>query len=177
MKSLWEKGTLRIIIINIIIAIIIVMSLFIFLFSPYKIIGNSMSPVLKNGEKILISNLLLNGEISRFDIVVIIPPDEDRKKIIKRIVGLPGENIEMINGNIYIDSTLTKEPFLEHKGDVIFKYLNMKKYRIPLNSYFLLGDYRERSSDSRNFGSVAKDRIIGKILFRYWPLNRFGVIE
>ncbi len=177
MKSIKGKGIFRSVIFGIVTAATMVMFLFIFLFSPYKIVGNSMSPTLNNGEKILISKSLLIGKISRFDIVVIVSPDNNRRKLIKRVVGLPEEEIEIIKGNIFIDNELKKENFLKYEGDVIFKSSNMRKSLIPANSYFLLGDCREKSTDSRNFGPVCRDRIVGKILFRYFPLNKFGIVK
>ena len=136
-----------------------------------------MSPVLENGDRVLISNPLLTGKIKRFDIVVIIPPRIPGKKLIKRIIGLPGEVIEIKNGNVMIDHCPLSEPFLKEKGDVMFRSLNMDPRKIPSGSYFLLGDHREKSTDSRKFGPLNKKSIVGKILFRYWPFKRIGILH
>jgi len=177
MISVLKKRSLKYIIINIISAALISILIFLFLFSPYKVIGNSMSPVLQSGDKVLILTHLLSGEINRFDVVVIEPHGLNGKKLIKRVVGLPGEMIEIRSGYVLINDSIIQEPFLKGKGDVIFRSINMNQKIIPVNSYFLLGDNREKSTDSRNFGPIDRKGIIGKIFFRYWPFTKLGFIK
>lgn len=177
MKLNRKSRSIRYVLLNIFGAAIFSLFLFIYLFSPYKVIGNSMFPVIKNGDKLLISNSILTGKIERFDIVVVQPPESGGKKLIKRVVGLPGEFIEIRNGNVLVDNSLLIEPFLENKGDVIFRSINMRVKQIPQDFYFFLGDYREKSTDSRNFGPLHRNTIIGKTLIRYWPFNKIGLIK
>ncbi|MEN8223288.1 MAG: signal peptidase I [Acidobacteriota bacterium] len=172
-----KKRTLKYIFINIFSAAIISVLLFIYLFSPYKVIGNSMSPVLKSGEKVIISTLLPARKIDRFDIVVIKPPGMNGKKLIKRVIGLPGELIQIKSGDVLINDSKIAEPFLLEKGDVMFRSINMKPENIPSDSYFFLGDNREKSTDSRNFGSLNRKKIIGRIILRYWPFTKLGFIK
>ncbi|MCK5221768.1 MAG: signal peptidase I [Candidatus Aminicenantes bacterium] len=177
MISLIKGRSAKYILLNIFSAAIVSLLLFIYLFSPYKVVGNSMNPVLDSGDKVLITNSFLTGEIRRFDIVVTKSSSMKRGKLIKRVIGLPGESIEIRNGNVIINNTLLNESFLRDKGDVIFRSLNMKLENIPDDYYFLLGDYRENSTDSRNFGPLHRKNIIGKTLIRYWPLKKFGFIK
>ena len=177
MKLNGKSRSAKYIFLNIFGAAILSVLLFIYLFSPYKVIGNSMSPVINSGDKLLISNSLLTGKIERFDILVVQPPDSGGKKLIKRVVGLPGESIEIKSGDVLVNNSLLIEPFLENKGDVIFRSINMKERQIPQDCYFLLGDYREKSTDSRNFGPIHKNTIIGKTLIRYWPFKKIGLIK
>lgn len=174
----WIKEiSAKYILLNIISAAIISLLLFIYLFSPYKVVGNSMNPVLESGDKVLITNSLLTSKIRRFDIIVTKPSVKNKGKLIKRVIGLPGESIEIRDGNVIINNTLLNESFLKDKGDVIFRSLNMKLEQIPDGYYFLLGDYRENSTDSRNFGPLHRKNIIGKTLIRYWPLKKIGFIK
>ena len=177
MISGFKRRSIKYIFINIFFAAVISILLFIYLFSPYKVIGSSMIPVLSNGDKVLISNHLLTGDINRFDIVVIRPPGMNGKKLIKRVVGLPGEVIEIRSGDVLINDSKIEEPFLQEKGDVMFRSINMKQKFIPADSYFFMGDHREKSTDSRNFGPLYRKRILGKIILRYWPVSKLGFIK
>lgn len=171
------KRPLKFILINIFFAALVSILVFLFLFSPYRVVGDSMQPVLRHGDKVLISNSLLTGEIQRFDIVVIRPPGMKGKKLVKRVVGLPGESIEIRSGELLINNSLIREPFLAESGDVISRSLHVKKLQIPSRSYFLLGDHRDKSTDSRSFGPLERKRILGKTFFRYWPVRRLGLIK
>ncbi|MCK5003448.1 MAG: signal peptidase I [Candidatus Aminicenantes bacterium] len=177
MKLSRKSRSVKYILLNIFGAAIFSILLFIYLFSPYKVIGNSMSPIIKSGDKILISNSLIAGKIKRFDIVVFQPPGPGGKKLIKRVVGLPGEFIEIKSGDVLVNNSLLNEPFLKNRGDVIFRSVNMKLRQIPQDCYFFLGDYREKSTDSRNFGPLHRNTIIGKTLIRYWPFKKIGLIR
>ncbi len=172
-----EKGSIRHVVFNIIGAALLSLLIFVYLFSPYKIVGNSMSPGLNNGEKIIISNSPIVSHINRYDIVVFKDPAKNGKKLIKRVIGLPDETISIKEGKVYINGILLPESYLKNKGDVIFRSINMDNVSIPGNHYFLLGDCRDRSTDSRIFGPLHKDLILGKTLFRYWPIGRVGVVK
>lgn len=167
---------LKYIIINILVAALISILMVRYVVSAYKIEGNSMNTMLKNHERILISKLVVKkGNLNRFDIIVFRKPDEPEKSIIKRIIGLPEEIIEIKDGEVYINSIKLHQPFLlkeENKGSRDFKPLLIRR-----RHYFLMGDNRKISRDSRDFGEVPLNYIYGKAFFRYWPLSRFGKIE
>lgn len=166
------------IILNILVAALATIFLVNYVAAAYKIKGDSMNSVLKDQERIIISRLgLKTGAINRFDIVVLYKPNEPGKSIIKRVIGLPGEIIEIKDGEVYIDYKKLEQPFLADKDHPHSNNNNMNALLIPQDHYFVMGDNRELSQDSRNFGPVPAKYIFGKTIFRYWPLSRLGKIE
>lgn len=167
---------IKYIIINILIAALVSILMVRYVVSAYKIEGTSMNFILKDQERILISKLAVkNGAIKRFDIVVFRKPDDPEKSIIKRIIGLPEEIIEIKDGDVYINSQQLEQPFL--RKERYTRSRNMNPLLIRKGHYFLMGDNRTVSRDSRDFGEVPLSYIYGKAFFRYWPLSRFGKIE
>ena len=163
---------------NILIAAVVSILLINYVAAAYKIKGHSMHSVLKDQERIIISKLgVKNGNIKRFDIVVLKKPNEPGKSIVKRVIGLPGEIIEIKKGDIYINYKKLEQLFLNGKKGLNDQGDNMKPLSIREGHYFVLGDNRAVSQDSRIFGPVPGKCIDGKIIFRYWPLSRFGKIE
>lgn len=131
--------------------------------------GQSMEPNLEDGQRLLVSKLAYRfGDPDRGDIVVINSPRGTGEKLIKRVVGLPGELIELRNGRVYIDGQMIDESY--------HPYFGMRSYPptlIPLAHYFLLGDNRDHSGDSRVWGSVSKNLIIGRAWISMWPPDRW----
>lgn len=110
----------------------------------------------------------------RFEVIVFKYPNDPigtRRDFIKRVIGLPGEEIEIKNGVVYIDN----QPLVENHTMYYDKY-NMKKIKVPKNCYFVMGDNRPNSADSRYWGFVPNDNLIGSAFLRIWPLNRFGFV-
>jgi signal peptidase I len=171
------KRFLKYILLDIAIAGVVSVLLITYVASAYKIEGNSMQTVLHDQERVIISKLGVKGNINRFDIVVLRKPDEPGKSIIKRVIGLPGEIIEIRKGNVYINDRKLSEPYLKKEKDVIFRVMDMKPLLIPEKHYFVFGDNRPVSQDSRFFGPVPEEYIYGKTIFRYWPISRFGRVE
>lgn len=136
-----------------------------------------MIPELENSERIIISRNSGKDSYKRFDIIITKDPDNKSVRIIKRIIGMPNENISIKNGKVYINRKILFQPFLKNSEDVIFKSVNMKEITIPADSYFLLGDNRNLSRDSRQFGTVHSKMILGKVFFRYWPISKLGAIK
>lgn len=168
---------LKYIFIDILIAAGVSVFLITYVASAYKIDGNSMESVLSDQERVIITKWGVKDHIHRCDIIVLHKPDEPQKSIIKRVIGLPGEVIEIREGDIYINGKKLLEPYLKLKKDIMFRSLNMKPLLIPVDHYFVVGDNRPVSHDSRIFGPVHKKYIYGKTIFRYWPFNRFGKVE
>jgi signal peptidase I len=109
--------------------------------------------------------------IGRGDVVVFWYPRDHSKSFIKRVVGLPGETIEVRAGRVYVDRKEWKEPYVPPN------YLDDLSYppvQIPDDSYFVMGDHRDSSNDSRVFGPVSRQNIYGKAVFAYWPVDHFG---
>ncbi len=146
----------------------------VFLYQPVKVEGTSMAPLLSDQERIFINKLVYRFEpIERGDVVVFWYPLDRSKSFIKRVVGLPGETVEMRQGRVYVDGKPLEEPYVPPK------YADASTYgpiRMPPDEYFLMGDHRVSSNDSRVFGPVASRFIYGKAVFAYWPVERFGSI-
>lgn len=152
--------------------IIIVLVIFVrmFIVTPVRVDGKSMYSTLNNGD-ILILNKISNN-YNRFDIVVI---KSGRNKIVKRIIGLPGDKIEYIDNELYINDKKIKDKSISRTGD--FSLMELYGYdKIPDNYYFVMGDNRGNSMDSRDYriGLIKKSSIIGKTSIRIFPFNKIG---
>lgn len=154
----------------IIVAVVLIRS---FLVTPVRVTGYSMYPTFDDGQ-ILILNKTKN-EYKRFDVVVV---NYNGEKLIKRVIGLPGEHIQYKNNKLYINGKYVKEPFLNSDvktNDFDIIDLMITSF-IPKDSYLVLGDNRENSTDSRVFGFVKKDDILGTTVFSIFPFTKFGTI-
>jgi signal peptidase I len=144
----------------------------IFLYQPVKVEGTSMAPLLSDQERIFINKFVYRFEpIDRGDVVVFWYPLDRSKSFIKRVVGLPGETIELRAGHVYVEGQELVEPY------VPASYLDGSSYgpmKIPEGNYFVMGDHRDSSNDSRVFGPVSRPYIYGKAVFAYWPVDHFG---
>lgn len=146
-----------------------------FLFAPTTVQGESMSPTFEDKDKVLLSKI---SEIERFDIIVFNAPDTD-KRYIKRVIGLPGDTIEMKDDVLYVNGKAYEETYLEeHKEEISFAKLTgdftlkeiTGKERVPKGKLFVLGDNRLKSNDSRLFGFISAEEVIGEVKFRFYPL-------
>jgi signal peptidase I len=177
-RKIKAKRYIKYIILDVLIAAVVSILLITYVASAYKIEGHSMYKTLIDQERIIISKLAVKGNnINRYDIVVIHKPDEPKRSIIKRIIGLPGEIIEIKKGDVYINGKLLYEPYLRIEKDIMFRAIGMKPLLIPGGHFFVMGDNRPISQDSRAFGPVTSSSIYGKTIFRYWPLSRLGTVE
>jgi signal peptidase I len=144
----------------------------IFLYQPVKVEGTSMNPLLSDQERIFINKFIYRFEpIERGDVVVFWYPLDRSKSFIKRVVALPGETLEIRAGNVYVNGRELPDQY------VPAGYLDGSNYpsrRIPQGEYFVMGDHRDSSNDSRVFGSVPRQYIYGKAVFAYWPVDHFG---
>lgn len=164
-----------------IITALVIILVFTFVVSLQPIAGNSMSPTLEEGQVVVVFRLFKNYK--RDDVVVI---KLDTKYYVKRIIGLPGERIDYLNGILKIDNVAYKETFLEDgviTSNFLFEdicsYSECPDRVIPDNMYLVLGDNRPDSIDSRDnsFGLVDKKNIKGKVIFKIWPVNNMGLIN
>lgn len=135
-----------------------------FIITPVRVEGSSMKKTLENGDILLLYKL---GSIKRFDIVVL-DEEYDDEIIIKRIIGLPGDNVEINNGKIYVNGEAIEDEY--GYGETS----DCDKIELDDDEYFILGDNRLISKDSRYFGPIKEDEIIGKIVFRIFPLNKIN---
>lgn len=157
---------------DIAIALFLFFILITFVAQPFKVEGDSMHPNLENKERIVVEKLSLRlGRIERGDIVVFDYPKNPGKTFVKRVIGLPEEKIEIKKGIIHINGKPLPELYLDEssKGKGDFPPLKLKG-----NQYFLLGDNRVISDDSRDFGPIAGEAISGRAIFIYWPPKLIG---
>lgn len=172
-----RRRYLKLIVINIILAALVAMLITTYVVSAYRVRGDSMYPVLLNKERILVSKIAVKrGAIKRHDIVVLYKPYDEGKSIIKRVVGLPNEIIEIKSGDLYINHKKVPEPYISRENR-LGANINMGAIKIRDKHYFVMGDNRSISVDSRSFGAVPGNYIFGKAIFRYWPLSRLGKIR
>jgi signal peptidase I len=150
---------------------------YLFVAQPHIIKGVSMEPNFQNGEYILTEKVTyLFMSPSRGDVVVFEAPNRKNADYIKRVIGLPGDTVSVLDGKVYINGEVLTEDyepnttnpgnFMQEGQDVI----------VPPDMYIVLGDNRPQSSDSREFGPVEKDSIVGRAILRYWPLSVFSRI-
>lgn len=137
-----------------------------------KIDGSSMEPNLHNGEFVIVSKLNYRfGEPERGDVVVFDYPKNITQEYIKRVVGLPGETISVEDGKVYVDGQLLQEPYIAQPP----RYEG--SWEVPAGSLFVLGDNRNNSSDSHDWGVVPEDNLIGEALLVYWPPPSWGLVN
>jgi signal peptidase I len=157
------------------IAVALALAIITFVYQPVKVEGTSMTPRLSDQERIFINKFVYTfARIERSDIVVFRFPRDPRKSFIKRVVAMPGEAVEIREGIVHINGQPLGEEYLR-PGDR--DRSSFPRLRLPQDHYFVLGDRRRSSNDSRTWGTVHRDYIYGKAVFSYWPLERFGPIE
>jgi signal peptidase I len=147
----------------------------IFVIQPVKVEGTSMQPRLVDQERIFVNRFIYRfTDIHRGDVVVFWYPRDKSKSFIKRVAAIPGDEIEIRYGSVYVNGTRIQEPYLkpEYRDHESFH-----KITVPADHYFVLGDHRNSSNDSRNWGFVPRDLIYGKAVFSYWPMSRVGPVE
>ena len=147
----------------------------VFLYQPVKVEGTSMLPELRDQERIFVNKFVYRFEsINRKDIVVFWYPKDPSKSYIKRIIGMPGDTVEIIDGRVYVNEQLLTEPYVDAE---FIDHRNFPPVFVDSGHYFVLGDHRNQSNDSRMWGLVPARYIYGKAVFRYWPVNKIGSLD
>jgi len=147
----------------------------VFVIQPVKVEGTSMLPHLSDQERIFVNKFLYHfSEIRRGDVVVFWYPKDPTKSFIKRVIGLPGEEIQIRSGVVYVDGNKLTEDYIRPEH---FDYYSYGPIIVPEDSYFVMGDHRNSSNDSRHWGGVPSKNIFGKAIFRYWPVGKLGSLE
>jgi signal peptidase I len=142
------------------------------------IFGPSMQPTFYEQQRLIISRLnYLFGQPERGDIIVFNAPDHDRgdPSLIKRVIGIPGDIIEFTDQQLYLNGELVEEPYINEPCRTF--QCTDDRWELGPNEYFMMGDNRNHSRDSRRFGPVVREDIVGEALFRYWPLDEIGVVH
>ena len=154
-----------------IIIVVVIVLLKIYVISPIRVNGTSMNPTLENGDIMILNKIGYRiTKIKRFDIVVIKYKDE---LLIKRVIGLPGEKIKYENNTLYVNDKALDEEF-DKTYTYNFSIKEIGSTTVPEDSYFVLGDNREVSKDSRSIGFIDREDIVGKSSLTLFPFNRFG---
>lgn len=146
-----------------------------FLYQPVRVEGTSMLPRLEDHDRLFINKFVYRiSSIHRGDVVVFHYPRDPEKSYIKRVIGLPGDRIYIDRGRVWLNGKALKENYVpeEYRDS-----RSMAETVIPEDAYFMMGDHRSISSDSREFGAVDRDLIYGKAVFVYWPTKDAGVVE
>jgi signal peptidase I len=160
---------------DLLIAIGLALVIIVFLYQPVKVEGTSMAPLLSDQERIFINKFVYRFEpIQRGDVVVFWYPLDHSKSFIKRVVGLPGEAVEIRQGAVYVDGKIVPEPYVPPQYEDLSDF---GPVRVPKDNYFVMGDHRISSNDSRVFGPVASRFIYGRAVFAYWPVEHFGSLS
>jgi signal peptidase I len=166
---LWELAKI------VIMALVIVIPIRYFLFQPFFVKGQSMEPNFENGDYLIIDELSYRiGTPHRGDVIVFKYPQDTTQRFIKRIIGLPGETVEISGGQIKIYKDKTQSPQILNEADYLSSsVLTLGDVNVTLgtNDFFVMGDNRPVSFDSRRWGTVPKEDIIGKVYFRAWPIS------
>jgi signal peptidase I len=157
----------------------------VFVIQPVAVEGTSMLPQLHDGERLLVNKLIYYKspylqqwgfpKIERGDVVVFWFPNDPDKSFVKRVIGLPGETVEVRNGVFYVDGKMLNEPYLDPERNMA--HANMSPKKVESHYYFVAGDNRDNSYDSRSWGLVPEKYIYGKAVFRYYPFSDFGFIQ
>lgn len=150
-----------------IVIVVVVVLIRTFIITPVRVDGDSMKNTLKNGDILLLYKL---SSIDRFDIIVL-DEEKDNEKIIKRVIGLPGETVAIKNGKIYINDKVIDDEYAY--GETT----DYNKVTLRDDEYFILGDNRLISKDSRYFGPIKDNEIKGKIVFRLFPFTKIGTVQ
>ena len=165
-------------------SVIVILVIYSTIAFPELVVGSSMEPNFYTGERILVEKVTKYfAPFKRGDIVVLHPPGNNDIDYIKRIVGVPGDVVKIVDCKVYIksgdQSFLYEESYLKAgvctMGGAVIK--EGRSFKIDANDFLVMGDNREKSMDSRAFGLVSQDRILGKVVFRFWPFSKAGFVS
>ncbi|MEK7526768.1 MAG: signal peptidase I [Patescibacteria group bacterium] len=161
-------------------AVAIFLFVYLLVLQPHKIKGQSMDPTFKDSEFLLTDKITYRfGEPKRGDVVVFKAPPDDKDEYIKRIIGLPGDTVKVQGGKVYVNNTLLDEKAYLDTSVVtqpgIFA-AEGREIKVSQGEYFLMGDNRPHSFDSRNFGPISQEKFTGRAWVSYWPPQKAGVV-
>ncbi|WP_161879058.1 signal peptidase I [Alkalibacterium sp. MB6] len=168
--------------------IIVITGLFVairtFLFAPVSVEGDSMNPTLVRKDRLVLNKV---SSTDRFDIIVFPSPEDPSVQFIKRVIGVAGDTIEYRDQILYVNGKAIDEPYVDLSGesdgliDIYNGDFSLESLRgvetVPEGSYFVLGDNRVNSKDSRSFGFIDEETVTGSTRLRIWPLDRFGFVD
>ncbi len=160
---------------DLIISLAISCFIIIFLYQPVKVEGTSMMPSLDDQERIFVNKFVYRWEpIEPGDIVVFHYPRDTSKSFIKRVIAVGGDRVNIIRGRVYVNEKPVEEDYVPQEYEDLRSY---QEIVVPPHSYYVLGDHRSLSNDSRDFGPVGAEYIYGKAVFGYWPVDKLGRVR
>ena len=160
---------------NLALALMILLFIILFLIQPVRVEGTSMEPQLVDQERVFVNKMAYRfSPIRRGDVVVFHAPEEAGKSYIKRVIGLPGETVQIVDGRVYLNGRPLAEPYVP---PLFFDRTSHPPVIVPEDHVFVLGDHRNVSNDSRHWGVLPHDNVFGKAVFKYWPPEEFGLIR
>jgi signal peptidase I len=160
---------------DLVVSVAISAFIIIFLYQPVRVEGTSMLPVLEDQDRLFINKIAYRvGEIHQGDVVVFQYPRDHTKSYIKRVIALPGDRLRIDHGLVYVNGVRLPEPYVPNR---FADERTQPEMVLPPSEYFVMGDHRSISSDSRDFGPVDRDLIYGKAVFVYWPMEQVGVVR
>ena len=146
-----------------------------FLYQPVRVEGTSMLPMLEDQDRLFINKLAYRvGDIHRGDVIVFLYPHDHQKSYIKRVIALPGDDLRIDHGRVYVNGKQLTEKYVPPR---FTDDRSLPEAIVPQHQYFVMGDHRSISSDSRDFGAVDRGLIYGKAAFVYWPMDQAGVVR
>lgn len=162
-------------VLNLSLSLSIAALLVLFVFEPVRVQGFSMLPRLQNNERLFVDKLAFNFEpIRRGDVVVFRYPRDPSQSFIKRVVGLPGDHIVIWGGVVYVNGRRLAENYVPAGFQ---DYADYPEVTVPPRQYYVLGDHRNSSNDSRFWGCLPEHDIFGRAVFAYWPMARLGLVH
>lgn len=163
----------------IIIAIVVIAVIRMFLFVSFSVDGLSMDPTLKDGDRVVVNKFIYDlGEVEQDDVIVF--ESNQDSAYVKRVIGVPGDTVEMVDKTVYLNGEPLQEGYVTHQGESYMDNFTLSDFgveggTIPEGHYLVLGDNRPISRDSRDFGLITEDSIIGEVQLRFWPLNEIAI--
>ena len=162
-----------------VISVLVFAIVYLFLGQLLEISGKSMDPYLRNGEQIIVEKLSSNFRpFHRGDVVVFKHPEDVDRFIVKRIIAVPGDKIKVSQGSVFVNSTSLFEEYVNNQPTLPGTFLQENtEVTLPSDAYFLMGDNREESTDSRNWGHIVKENIVGRAIMVYFPFENIRLLQ
>jgi len=160
---------------DIVISIAVASFIIMFLYQPVRVEGTSMLPRLADHDRLFINKFAYRiGDVKRGDVVVFLYPADHTKSYIKRVIGLPGDEVRVDHGHVIVNGVQLVEPYVEARFQ---DDRSIPDVLVPVSEVFVMGDHRSVSSDSRDFGPVSEKLIYGKAAYVYWPVKDSGSVQ
>lgn len=157
------------------VSLVVSLIIILFLYQPVRVEGTSMLPRLEDQDRLFINKFAYQFEkIQRGDVVVFYYPHDHTKSYIKRVIALPGDRLAVDHGTVFVNGVQQREPYVPERYQ---DDRSLPEQIIPPNEYFVMGDHRSISSDSRDFGPVPRELVYGRAAFVYWPMDQAGVVR